>query len=125
MIQQLQKTDQPAAGTDSGQGTPSAGTPAPAVAANTASPGKEGKLEGMWTAQPSPDTVITVTFQDQGHFTWKVTRKGKDQQFGGTSTFENGILTLVQDQNSNAMVGNVDLAGRDTLHLQGGGRRAR
>ena len=38
---------------------------------------------------------------------WKVTKQGKDQQFGGASSYENGILTLVQDQNNNAMVGNV------------------
>ena len=64
-----------------------------------------------------------MTFVDKGHFTWKVTRQGKDQQFSGTSSYENGILTLVQDQNNNAMVGNVDLEGRDPLYFQGAGRR--
>ncbi len=34
-----------------------------AVAANPASTQPAGKLEGTWTAQPSPDTTITVTFR--------------------------------------------------------------
>ena len=107
LIQQLQHTDQPASATDPTQEglTANAASP-PAIAANTPSV-PDGKLEGTWTAQPSPDTTITVSFVDKGHFTWKVTRQGKDQQFGGTSSYENGILTLVQEQNSNAMVGNV------------------
>jgi tetratricopeptide (TPR) repeat protein len=107
LIQQIQKTDQATSGTVAAPGQPAASAPTPGVAANAAPSGREGKLKGAWTAQPSPDTTITVTFQGQGHFTWKVTRQGKDQQFSGTSSFENGILTLVQDQNSNAMVGNV------------------
>ena len=75
--------------------------------ASTAPPGKEGKLEGTWTAQPATDVKITVTLSDDGRFTWKVEPAGKGQQFGGKSSYENGILTLVQDQNNNAMVGNV------------------
>jgi tetratricopeptide (TPR) repeat protein len=121
LVQQLQKTDQPAASADVAQGQSPANNAepaadaAPAVAAGTPSTvatgagpaGQGGKLEGTWTAQPSPDTTITVSFQDNGQFTWKVSRKGKDQQFNGTSSFENGLLTLVQDQKNNAMVGNV------------------
>jgi len=115
LIQQLQKTDQPGSGTDLAQGQPTTGSLAPAVAATTTPSGKEGKLEGSWTAQPSSDTTITVIFQDKGHFTWKVTRQGKDRQFNGTSTYENGILTLVQEQNNNAMVGNVNW--KDETHF--------
>ena len=77
--------------------------------------GQEGKLEGTWTAQPSKDTTITVTFQDQGHFTWKVAHQGQDHQFQGESSYVNGILTLAQDQN-NAMVGDVDW--QDPNHFQ-------
>ena len=128
MIQQLQQTEQPAAGTDLAQGSPTRAPPPTSpptlpAAANTAPAGKAGKLEGTWTAQPSPDTTITVTFQDKGHFTWKVTRQGKDQQFNGTSSYENGILTLVQDQNNNAMVGNVTWKDEThfTFKVMGGG----
>ena len=99
-------------------GPPSAAT-TPAVAASTASTQPAGTLDGTWTAQPSPDTTITVTFVDKGHFTWKVSRKGKDQQFNGTSSYENGILTLVQEQNNNAMVGNVIWKDPNALDVQG------
>ena len=65
-----------------------------------------------------------MTFQDKDHFTWKVSRKGKDQQFEGTSTYESGILTMVQKQNnSNVMVGNVSWKDDDhfTFKVLGGG----
>ena len=34
-----------------------------------------------------------MTFQDQGHFTWKVAHQGQDHQFQGESSYVNGILT--------------------------------
>jgi hypothetical protein len=122
LIQQLQHTDQTGSPTDPSKAPTPSAAPTPANAANTAS-APAGKLEGMWTAQPSPDTTITVSFIDKGHFTWKVTRQGKDQQFGGTSSYENGILTLVQDENSNAMVGNIVWKdpGHFTFKVVGGG----
>jgi tetratricopeptide (TPR) repeat protein len=89
--------------------------PAPAPASNPEPTGKEGNLQGTWTAQPSKDTTITVTFQDKGHFTWKVAHQGQDHQFQGDSSYVNGILTLAQDQN-NAMVG--DLNWQDPNHFQ-------
>jgi tetratricopeptide (TPR) repeat protein len=107
LVQQLQKTDQTAAGTNVAQGGQAGAATTTSVATDVPA-GIAGKLEGSWTAQPSTDTIITVTFQDKGHFVWKVSRQGKDQQFEGTSSFENGILTLVQNQNNNAMVGNVN-----------------
>jgi tetratricopeptide (TPR) repeat protein len=109
LIQLLEKRQaQPAAGTESAPApTPPAPSPTPPPATSAPS-GKEGRLEGTWTAQPAPDTTITLSFQDQGRFLWKVSRKGKDQQFSGKFTHENGVLTLVQDQNNNnVMVGNV------------------
>ena len=108
LVQQIQKTDQSAAGTDLAQGGQAAPATTTTPSATNTPAGVTGKLEGSWTAQPSPDTIITVTFQDKGRFVWKVSRQGKDQQFEGNSSFENGILTLVQDQNNNAMVGNVN-----------------
>jgi len=90
-----------------GSPTPTPDTPA--------SPGQEGKLAGTWTAQPSKDTTITVSFQDQGHFTWKVAHQGQDHQFQGESSYVNGILTMAQDEN-NAMVG--DVVWQDPNHFQ-------
>jgi tetratricopeptide (TPR) repeat protein len=119
LLRQLERKDQPAAGNGaspspagdlaeygpSGAAAP-AGTPhskGPATA--TANP---GNLTGSWTAKPAADTTISLVFQDQTHFNWTVTRQGKSEAFPGTATFDNGMLTLVQDKNTNnAMVGNV------------------
>ena len=66
---------------------------------------KQGKIEGSWTAQPGPDLNIEVAFQAGGSYSWKVSRPGKDQNFQGKSSNKNGILTLVEDQTNNKLVG--------------------
>jgi hypothetical protein len=103
LVQQLEQSqNQPAASTTA--------QPPPAAlsaSATTTSPGTEGKLEGSWTAQPDKNVKINLTFQGDGRFVWNVTKGGKDQSFAGKSSYENGILTLVQDQNNNTMVGNT------------------
>jgi tetratricopeptide (TPR) repeat protein len=94
--------------------TPNAGAPNPLPAAAPAAPAtnlnptslKEGRLEGAWTAQPDPETTITLTFLDQGRFVWKVTHKGQDRLIQGKLTTGNGLLTLAQDMGS-PMVGNL------------------
>jgi hypothetical protein len=73
-------------------------TPAPA--------GKEGRFEGTWSARPEQDTTITLSFLDQGRFTWKVVQKGQNRQLQGRVTSGNGLLTLAQDQGP-PLVGNV------------------
>ena len=88
--------------------TPSATpTPLPSIA-NNAPSANEGKLEGTWTSQPNKDITIALSLQGDGRFTWSVNRSGKEQKFAGKSSYENGILTLVQDDNNNTMVGNVN-----------------
>jgi tetratricopeptide (TPR) repeat protein len=114
LVNQLQHTDQPASAPETAGLAPAAPATAPA-AVDPAAAAPLGTLEGTWTAQPSPEITIAVTFVDKGHFTWKVTRQGKDQQFDGTSSYENGILTLVQKQNNNAMVGNI--VWKDATHF--------
>ena len=69
--------------------------------------GKEGKIEGTWTAHPGHDRTVSVVFHYGGRFTWKVSRQGKDQQFEGNTRYENGMLIFVQEQNNSTMVGNV------------------
>src|SRR5262249_30415707 len=91
------------------------GSPSGVDTANLTPTGKEGTLAGTWTAQPSPDTTITVTFKDPGQFVWKVTQQGKDRQFEGNSNYANGILTLVRDEN-NTMVGDINW--QDDAHFQ-------
>lgn len=117
LLQQLERKEQAPAGSQASTGddlaqyAPGAPTATPAPAAPPAGAAanvKPGSFVGSWTAQPAPDTTITLAFQDPSHFAWTVTRQGKSQAFNGTSTFDNGILTMVQDQNkNNVMVGNV------------------
>jgi tetratricopeptide (TPR) repeat protein len=122
LIAQLEHKEQPAAagGSENGQ-TPAA--TAPAQTAATTSSGKEGKLDGTWTAKPTTDTTITLSVQSDGRFSWSVDRQGKNQQFAGKSSYENGILTLVQDQSNNTMVGNVEWTDETHFHFKvpGGG----
>jgi len=96
LLQQLQPTTPIAAG----------GRPIAPAVASAAPPAQADSLAGTWNAQPSADTTIALTFKDQGHFTWKVLRSGRDLQIKGGSTYANGVLTLAQDQN-NALVGEV------------------
>jgi tetratricopeptide (TPR) repeat protein len=117
LMQQLERKDQaaPAGTTPSGgdlaqygPGTATGAAPAPAPAADTSANAKQGNLKGSWNAQPTAEATISLAFEDQGRFVWTVTRQGKSQAFNGSSTFDNGILTLVQDQNkNNVMVGNL------------------
>ncbi len=123
LLEQLQQKEQPAAGGDLGRAT-SGGGGAATPAAPELTSAKQGNLMGIWTAQPAADTTITLIFQDKGHFVWKVSRQGKDQQFDGTSTYDSGILTMVQQQdNKNVMVGNVAWKDDDhfTFKVLGGG----
>ncbi len=91
--------------------TPSSpvGPPAlqPPISATAPAPsGREGRLEGTWTARPDANTTISVAIPDPGHFTWTVTQQNQPRQLQGRLTYGNGILTLAQDQGP-AMVGNV------------------
>ena len=108
LIQQLDKTNAaPGAGV---AGQPPAQAPAPGLAPTVRAvpnvPVREGHLEGTWTAQPDPDTTITLSFPDQGRFIWKVTHKGQERSIQGKLTAGNGLLTLAQDQGA-PMVGNL------------------
>jgi tetratricopeptide (TPR) repeat protein len=77
--------------------------------------GKQGRLEGSWTAKPDSDTAITLSFLGADRFSWVVAHKGKDQpKLEGTMTFGRNILTLAQNQGP-ALVGN--LAWQDETHF--------
>ncbi|WP_210420213.1 tetratricopeptide repeat protein [Aquisphaera giovannonii] len=82
-----------------GQGAGAAGPPpaaGPVEAVQAVPAGKEGKLEGNWTAQPNAETSITLSLAADGHFTWGVTSQGKHREFQGDRTYGSGILTLAQ-----------------------------
>jgi tetratricopeptide (TPR) repeat protein len=88
-------------------GTPALPSQPPAAPA----PGREGKLEGTWTANPSPGTQITVSFPDSNHFDWKVSDQGKTHEFQGDWTYGNGLLTLAQ---TGQVAGQPPMVGRVT-----------
>jgi len=134
LLQQLERKDQPApagstqpsAAGDLAQFAPGAATAAApgAPSAPATASAKPGNLVGSWTAQPAADTTISLVFQDESHFTWTVTRQGKTQAFNGTATSDNGIMTMVQDQNKkNVMVGNATWKDDDhfSFKVMGGG----
>jgi tetratricopeptide (TPR) repeat protein len=64
-------------------------------------------ITGTWTAKPNADTSVSLTIQPDGGFRWNLDLKGQAKQFSGTSTFANGILTLVPD-NIPPIVGKVN-----------------
>jgi tetratricopeptide (TPR) repeat protein len=79
----------------------------PSAPVATEAPVKEGKLAGSWKASPDRDTTITLTIEDNGPFTWKVTSKGKTQEIKGDWSLTGGVLTLAQAGQGGALVGNV------------------
>jgi tetratricopeptide (TPR) repeat protein len=91
-----------------------AATPPAAANPVDTTPPPGASIDGTWSAHPSADTAIMLTLQPGGMFTWQVTQKGKTQQFSGTSSFGNGILTLAGDKGP-PMVGRVSWA--DANHM--------
>jgi tetratricopeptide (TPR) repeat protein len=74
--------------------------PTPVVAGNP------GKLAGAWTANPSKDSSISLTFTDDGGFLWRVTDKGQPHDMKGQTTYGNDLLTLAPTDNP-PLVGKV------------------
>jgi tetratricopeptide (TPR) repeat protein len=87
---------------------------APTLAPADATPPAGASIAGTWRAQPTTDTAIELAIQPSGPFTWQVTQKGRTQQFAGTSTYADGILTLAQDKGP-ALVGRVSWT--DASHM--------
>jgi tetratricopeptide (TPR) repeat protein len=113
LIEQLEKpasgvsTGAVATGSDASPSQPTSPRQPVATEQPTASAeGKPGKLEGTWIAQPSSGTSISLTFLDDGRFSWKVTEAGQSHQFDGKQTYGNAILTLAPEQGM-AMVGTI------------------
>jgi tetratricopeptide (TPR) repeat protein len=80
---------------------------ATAPSAADTNPPEGASIEGTWNASPAADTSIALSIKPGGPFTWQVTQKGRKQEFTGSSTFGNGILTLAQDKGP-VLVGRVD-----------------
>ena len=74
------------------------------------------------TADSNRKPKTPVTIQPAGGFTWQVNQKGKTQSFAGSSTYGDGLLTLVQDKGP-VLVGRVSWtdAGHITFRVVGDG----
>jgi hypothetical protein len=83
-----------------------AATPAPSPA-TPPSPVREGTLAGTWAAKPNADTVIDLSIKDDGTFSWKVTARGQPKEIAGNWSLTGGVLTLAQENQGGALVGNV------------------
>jgi tetratricopeptide (TPR) repeat protein len=82
--------------------------PPPSTTTTAATPAaKAGKIEGTWKASPAKQTSINLNVRDDGTFTWKVDTNGKAQDIVGNWSLAGGILTLAQNDNGGALVGNV------------------
>ena len=99
-------TPNPAADPGAGDVPPADPTPAPAY------PGGRAALNGSWKAEPQGGPVISLALKDDGKFTWGVDGSGQKETFDGTTSYDNGILTLARDDGSGALVGKVSPEGQ-------------
>lgn len=66
------------------------------------------KLTGTWTSTREKGATITLTFKDDGKFTWSYSHEGKTTEFSGDySMNDDGLLVLDSDESQ--MVANVEL----------------
>lgn len=66
------------------------------------------KLEGKWTSTRDDGGTVTLTFKNDGKFTWSYQKDGKNNEFSGDySMNDNGQLVLDSDESQ--MVASVDL----------------
>jgi tetratricopeptide (TPR) repeat protein len=72
-------------------------------------------LVGTWTAHPAKDVTITLTFDDQKTFGWKLNDRGQPREFRGEATFEKETLALAPPDQP-PMVGT--LTWKDDSHFQ-------
>jgi tetratricopeptide (TPR) repeat protein len=102
---------------------PAADTPAaPTEPPADATPPQGATLAGTWTAKPNASTSVTLNVTPGGPFTWRVATGGKEKEFSGSSTYGDGLLTLVQ-QNGPVLVGHVSWtdANHMTFRIAGDG----
>ncbi|MCP5544202.1 MAG: tetratricopeptide repeat protein [Akkermansiaceae bacterium] len=66
------------------------------------------KLTGVWTTEAEGGGTITLTFREDGSFTWAFTRDGDTKEFKGEySSNDDGLLVL--DAEESQMVASVDI----------------
>ena len=107
----LRQLEPPPAQASATEANAEAEPPAPPA---DATPPAGALIAGAWKATPTADTTVALSIQPDGGFTWQVDQKGKTQQFAGTLTFGEGILTMVQEKGP-VMVGRVSW--QDANHM--------
>ena len=66
------------------------------------------KLTGTWVSSRDAGSSITLTFKDDGKFTWSFVKDGKTSEFSGEySINDDGLLVL--DSEESQMVASVEL----------------
>jgi tetratricopeptide (TPR) repeat protein len=86
---------------------PAAPPPASEIAPGTTTPPAGAKIDGNWTARPTPDTTIVLALHPGGTFDWQATEKGQTRKFSGISAYGASVLTLNQDKEGPVLVGRV------------------
>lgn len=123
LLQSLQAAQEmQAKQTETGEEEAAPSEPAPAQPApSEAEPA--GKLAGQWVAKPAPDTTITLSTQEDGTFEWTVHANGQAHTLKGQSSYVDGVLTLVQSDQTAPLVGRVTWSDADDFVFQalGGG----
>ena len=61
-------------------------------------PAPPRNLQGDWQAKPDPKTTIALSLKPEGNFVWTVTQDGKSQALEGWAGYQDGVLTLAQEQ---------------------------
>jgi tetratricopeptide (TPR) repeat protein len=84
------------------------------LAPTDTTPPQGATIAGTWNAEPAAGTSVALVVQPGGTFVWQASLKGHTQQFTGTSTYGDGILTLAQDKGP-ALVGRVSW--KDPSHM--------
>jgi tetratricopeptide (TPR) repeat protein len=75
------------------------GGPAPGQTPSTPNPPRPpAALGGNWKAQPAPDLSVALNLKEDGTFVWDVDSKGRKQSLQGQASFQDGTLTLQQQQ---------------------------
>jgi tetratricopeptide (TPR) repeat protein len=92
-----------------------AAAPSPPTPATAESAVPQGaSISGNWTAKPTPDTSINLNIKTDGGFNWQVNHGKQTQDFAGTSSFADGVLTLKQEKGP-TLVGRVNW--KDATHM--------
>jgi tetratricopeptide (TPR) repeat protein len=80
------------------------------------------KLTGRWIATAAGGTTIRLTIDANSKFVWSVTARGRTDEFSGKFSTDQGVLTLIRDQDKSTLIGSITfLEPGFRFKLEGGG----